>query len=47
MSFDHVAEFIDMLNAMRLGNITDEIVQTFRGLSRRVQYTDGLEPTDL
>ncbi len=39
--------FVNMLNAMRFGQLNPEIIQAFRGLSRKVEYTDGLEPTDL
>lgn len=36
-----------MLNAMRLGDLDARTIQTFMRLSRRVVYTDGIEPTDL
>lgn len=40
-------ELVDMLNALRYGNLDDAMVQKFRALSRRVNYTDGIEPTEL
>ena len=40
-------KLIDMLNAMRTGNITPEINKEFEALSRSVEYNDGLEPTEL
>ena len=36
-----------MLNAMRFGHLEDATVQAFKALARRVEYTDGIEPTDL
>jgi ATP-dependent DNA helicase PIF1 len=36
-----------MLNEMRLGVITNETVSAFRKLSRRIQYEDSLEATEL
>lgn len=41
------SEFVDMLNAMRFGNLDENIVQAFKRLDRRVEYTDGIEPTEL
>ncbi|CAK9436482.1 uncharacterized protein LODBEIA_P10400 [Lodderomyces beijingensis] len=40
-------ELIDMLNALRLGELTTTIVNKFKSLSRSVEYTDGIEPTEL
>lgn len=40
-------EFIDMLNAMRFGNLTDDACERFYALSREVTYSDGIEPTEL
>ncbi|KAH0590267.1 hypothetical protein H2248_012563 [Termitomyces sp. 'cryptogamus'] len=37
--------FIDMLNAMRFGQINDK--SAFTALSRKVEYADGIEPTEL
>lgn len=42
---DHV--FVDLLNSLRLGNVTAEIALAIRRLERRVEYADGIEPTDL
>ncbi|KAI0047666.1 hypothetical protein FA95DRAFT_1492243, partial [Auriscalpium vulgare] len=39
--------FVDMLNQIRYGNVTSEIVQRFKQLSRRVHYEDGIGPTEL
>ena len=36
-----------MLNEMRLGKITDETVQAFRKLSRKINYSDSLDATEL
>lgn len=36
-----------MLNAMRYGEMSPETAQEFRGLSRKVTYTDGIEPTEM
>lgn len=40
-------EFIDMLNALRYGEMDDVIISKFASLSREVKYDDGLEPTEL
>ncbi|GJE87831.1 ATP-dependent DNA helicase PIF1 [Phanerochaete sordida] len=40
-------EFVDMLNAMRFGKLLPETIEAFKKLSRRVTYTDNIEPTDL
>lgn len=39
--------FVDMLNDMRFGELSDAAVKAFRGLSRPVTYEDGLDPTEL
>ena len=39
--------FARMLNEMRLGVITDDTVSAFRKLSRKIQYDDSLEATEL
>lgn len=36
-----------MLNEMRLGIITDDTVRAFQKLSRKIQYEDSLEATEL
>ncbi len=36
-----------MLNEMRLGKITDETVQAFKKLSRKIKYEDSLDATEL
>ena len=41
------AAFVDMLNSMRLGQLTPETVDVFMRLSRKVTYEDGIDPTDL
>lgn len=41
------AKLVDMLNAMRSGEITPDIDREFRKLERPVSYSDGLEPTQL
>ena len=40
-------EFVDMLNAMRFGNMDEETTRAFRLLSRPVTYDDGILPTEL
>lgn len=40
-------EFAQMLNEMRLGQISERTVQTFKSLSRPLQFNDGLEVTEL
>ncbi|GJE87828.1 ATP-dependent DNA helicase PIF1 [Phanerochaete sordida] len=39
--------FVDMLNAMRFGQLSPEMIKAFRALSREVTYSDGIEPTEL
>lgn len=40
-------QLIDMLNALRHGDLDQTAIANFYKLSRRVEYTDGLEPTEL
>lgn len=40
-------ELIDMLNALRLGNLTQDIVTKFQALKRDLVYDDGIEATEL
>lgn len=40
-------ELIDMLNALRCGSLSDDMVRKFHLLSRKVVYDDGIEPTEL
>lgn len=39
--------FVDMLNAMRFGNLDTKAIEEFKKLSRPVEYTDGIGPTQL
>lgn len=39
--------FIDMLNAMRFGELDAKATEDFKKLSRPVKYTDGIGPTQL
>lgn len=39
--------FANMLNELRLGNISDQTVQIFRKLSRPIKAEDALEATEL
>ncbi|KAI6032057.1 hypothetical protein BKA83DRAFT_94608, partial [Pisolithus microcarpus] len=39
--------FVDMLNLLRWGVTSSEVVQAFRALARPVSYTDGIGPTEL
>ncbi|OUM55831.1 hypothetical protein BVG19_g5433 [[Candida] boidinii] len=38
---------IDMLNALRIGEVTESLVQSFKSLERPVNYEDGILPTEL
>lgn len=40
-------EFIDMLNNVRVGNLNYETIEAFQKLDRQINYTDGIEPTQL
>lgn len=40
-------ELIDMLNAIRYGTMTPDIISKFKLLERERQYDDGIEPTEL
>jgi len=39
--------FVDLLNSLRLGEVTDEMAKVFKSLEREVQYDDGIQPTEL
>ncbi|KAH6916795.1 hypothetical protein BKA70DRAFT_1091185, partial [Coprinopsis sp. MPI-PUGE-AT-0042] len=39
--------FVDMLNEMRFGKMQPSTIQAFKSLSRKVTYSDGIEPTEL
>lgn len=39
--------FVDMLNAMRFGEMDGPAIEEFKKLSRPVIYTDGIGPTQL
>ena len=41
------AEFVDVLNAIRLARLSRRIVEKITALARSVTYADGIEPTDL
>ncbi|KAF5375262.1 hypothetical protein D9758_000092 [Tetrapyrgos nigripes] len=40
-------DFVDMLNDLRFGIVTDHALRTFQGLSQPRHYSDGIEPTEL
>lgn len=40
-------ELITMLNAIRFGAVTPDLVKTVKELGRAVEYTDGIAPTEL
>ena len=42
-----LTEFVDMLNEMRFGRLSDQSVQKFMRLSRPLQYDDGVSATEL
>lgn len=41
------SEFIDMLNEMRFGRLSQESITRFKYLSRPIIYEDGLGATEL
>lgn len=41
------SEFVALLNQLRLGQTPPHLIETFRGLGRKVEYSDGIEPTCL
>jgi len=41
------SELIDMLNSLRSGNLDPAMIAKFHLLSRKVTYSDGIEPTEL
>ncbi|KAJ7289131.1 hypothetical protein C8J57DRAFT_1046865, partial [Mycena rebaudengoi] len=43
----HDQEFVDMLNEMRFGALTQKSIAKFRSLSRPIRYDDGLGPPEL
>lgn len=48
ISFDILlAEFIGMLNSVRVAKIDRDVVNFLKSLQRKVVYDDGLEPTDV
>ncbi|QLG70525.1 hypothetical protein HG535_0A04650 [Zygotorulaspora mrakii] len=40
-------ELVNMLNSIRFGEVTPELVRTIKGLSRDIEYKDGITPTEL
>ena len=36
-----------MLNEMRFGTLSQKSINMFKGLSREIEYDDGLGPTEL
>lgn len=40
-------EFVDMLNEMRFGRLSDKSIAKFKSLSREIIYEDGLGATEL
>ncbi|KAG7744684.1 hypothetical protein KL911_005315 [Ogataea haglerorum] len=41
------SDLIEMLNALRIGKLSDEIKRKFKRLERPLQYNDGIYPTEL
>ncbi|KAK8850592.1 hypothetical protein IAR55_004511 [Kwoniella newhampshirensis] len=39
--------FVDMLNEMRFGRLSPQSIAAFKQLARNIEYTDGIEPTEL
>lgn len=40
-------EFVDMLNEMRFGRLSNKSINKFKSLSREIVYDDGLGATEL
>ncbi|KAF9066064.1 hypothetical protein BDP27DRAFT_1331149, partial [Rhodocollybia butyracea] len=40
-------QFVDMLNEMRFGEMSESTINTFQSLSRVVNYDDGIQPSEL
>jgi ATP-dependent DNA helicase PIF1 len=41
------SEFVDMLNEMRFGRLSQQSIARFKSLSRAITYEDGLGATEL
>ena len=41
------AEFVNMLNEMRFGTLSQRSIAKFRQLSREIVYEDSIGPTEL
>ncbi len=41
------AAFVNMLNEMRFGRMQESTIEIFKSLSRKISYTDGIEPTEM
>ena len=41
------SEFVDMLNEMRFGRLSEKSTRKFKALSREILYEDGLGATEL
>ena len=44
---DYRQAFVDMLNEMRFGTLSSKSIQSFKRLSRSIEYEGGLVPTEL
>ena len=44
---DYRQAFVDMLNEMRFGTLSSKSIQSFKQLSRSIEYEGGLVPTEL
>lgn len=42
-----LTDFVDMLNAMRFGQLNSRTIEEFNKLSRPLVYNDGIEPTEM
>lgn len=42
-----LAEFVEMLNEMRFGKLTQASIEKFKSLSRPLKFDDGIVPTEL
>ena len=43
----HLLEFVDMLNELRRGTLSPQMIPRLRALQREVKYGDSVEPTEL
>jgi ATP-dependent DNA helicase PIF1 len=47
MELTKIADFVNMLNEMRFGMLTQTSINKFKSLSREIRYEDGIGATEL